>query len=73
MSDWRTPTEREELVERLLATEARAANAERTLKDLAEQEGDRSLAHLVAVYQNRVAVLEKNQTKLLAERGSRAA
>lgn len=73
MTDWRDPSEREQLVERLIAAEHRADLAEATLKDLAEHEGDRSLAHMLLLYRARIAVFEENQKRLLNERGRQAA
>lgn len=60
---------RAEVIERLIAADRRATFAERALKELADEHGeDKSLVHLIEIYQERIAVLEANQTRLLAER-----
>lgn len=59
-----------ELVDRLTAETRRAVIAEQTVRDLLE--GDKVVASYILLLQARVAVMEQNQERLLAERGKAA-
>lgn len=76
MSDielWRYPTERAELVERLITAERARGLLERALREIAEQEGDRSLGAYVIALLSRNAILEQNVDRLTRDRKGRAA
>lgn len=63
-----TAPTRAELVERLISATRRADRAEATLRDLAAQEGDPSLGHVIAVLRARIAQLEDNIDRLTRRR-----
>ena len=68
MTDWRSPSERDELVERLIRAETECQTLHRILRDWAEQVSERSDASYVVALHARIAVLEENQKRLLAQR-----
>lgn len=68
-SDWRHPTERADLVERLVASERRVRLLERTLTEYAEaKDEDGSVGSYVTALQARIAQLEANVERLTQRR-----
>jgi hypothetical protein len=69
---WRYPTERVELVERLITAETRCRLLERTLREWSEHvEQDRAAGSFAAALMARIAGLEANQERLIRRREGR--
>lgn len=69
MGEWRDPSERELLVEKLIETQRRLDAARVLLRDLGAAEGDTSLANMVSIWMDRAL---KNQARV-DELGTRVA
>lgn len=68
---WRTPTERAELVERLIAAEGRNRLLEQALRDLAaHHEGDPANGSYITALLARIAGLERNVDHLTRRRSA---
>lgn len=71
---WRYDTERAELVERLIVSEARCRRLERVIREYAQQvEADPSVGAYVIALHSRIDGLEENIRRLTARRKGRAA
>lgn len=69
MSEWRYPSERKDLVERLVAAERRCRLLERTLTEYAEvKDQDPQTGSYVTALQARIAQLEANVERLTQRR-----
>lgn len=72
-NQWRSDTERAELVERLIESEARCRRLERVIREYAEQvEGDPSVGAYVTALHSRIEGLEQNIRRITSRKGQAA-